>query len=1846
MSDRSVDIANYSLTRKIHQSSRSIIYQGCCNSRQQSAIIKVSRSEYPSIEELEQFRNQYAIAKNLHLSGIVKPYSLENYRNGYALIMEDFGGISLVKYNLSHLGEFLSVAIQLATILDGLYSAHIVHKDIKPSNILINPETKQVKLIDFSCASLLSEETHTTANLSDIQGTLAYISPEQTGRTNREIDYRSDFYSLGVTFYELLVGTLPFQSDDPMELVHCHIAQMPPVLRRGDGGTGGRGEIPQMLSDIVFKLMAKNAEDRYQSALGLKYDLEKCLYQWQENGTIEPFELGERDICARFAIPEKLYGRETEVATLLATFERVAGKRPELEQKQLRDPAGIRSAARATFCPLPTISEMILVVGEAGIGKTATVNAIKEPVIDRQGYFIQGKFEQSHRNIPFFAFVQALRDLMNQLLCESDAQLEQWKTKILAAVGENGQVIIDVIPELKRIIGQQPPVPKLSSHAATHRFNLLFQKFIQIFATQAHPLALFLDDLHWIDLSSLKLIYVLMSSVESRYLLLIGAYRESEIQPTSSLLLTLDALHKTGTPLNRIPLAPLAQEDINHLIADTLNCSEKQSVPLTQPIYQKTQGNPFFVTQFLKSLYEDGLITFNPVCSIHQGEIEGGWQCDINKIRKLALTNDVVSFIALQLQKLPASTQNVLKLAACMGNQFDLELLALVAKQSPEETASNLWKALQDGLIIEIDKVYKFSQIVEPRAIGIAEETVAYQFAHSRIRQAAYSLIPDAEQQAVHLTIGKFLWQRIPETQREEKIFEVVSLLNRGRGAILSGYAEGQQKERDELARLNGMAAQKAKAANAYATALDYLKIGIELLGEKGWETQYDLALMLHESAAEISYLTGNLQQMEKWVADVVEQAKTVLDAIDVYEVKIQAWMAQGKPIKAVRLGLQVLQKLGLELSEVPTALEIEEGLQEIITLLQGKDIPDLLDLPRMEDEQTLALMKILSSLGTAAFLCAPQLFVLNVFAEVKLSIQWGNSPFSTLAYASYGTVLHGLVGDVEGGYQFGNLALSLAERLKTNTLKTKAFFATALTTKYLKEPLRQTLLVFQEAYASGLENGELEYASLAATARCSYSFFAGQELGAIEEDIVSLEAILREFGQSTALHQHQLLHQVVCNYLEPSEKPWILGGEIYDEKRALPLLRATHNQTTIHILFLHKSILGYLLGEYDRALDYAKEAERYLPGVLGMFHAPLFYFYDSLTRLGMYATAPEAVQEEILAKVERNQEKMKGWARSAPMNFQHKYDLVEAQKYRLLGQTFTAIEFYDRAIAGAKANKYVQEEALANELAIQLYLDWGKERIAQLHAIEAYYCYVRWGAIVKVKDLERRYSTLLAPIFESEPRRGNLPLTPLQSSNTDAQSALDWTAAMKASQVLSSEMKLDKLLFTLMQVVMENAGAERGALILPEGGEWSVAVSCPEVRACSFASTPLQVSRDVPINIINRVKRTAETFVIDDVMAQSSLAIDPYLARQRPKSLLCSPILAQGKLLGILYLENKLTVGAFTRDRVEILNLLCAQGAVSLENARLYQRSQNYAQQLESTVRELQQTQDQLQQSFKHLQQAQLQMVQSEKMSALGNLVAGVAHEINNPVGFIAGNLQPAQHYVQDLLGLLDLYQEKYPDPHKEITEEIDAIDLEFVREDLPKLIVSMKEGTNRIGNISKSLRTFSRTDSDSKVLFDLHSGLDSTLLILKHRLKGNNTYPAIEMIKEYGELPAIKCYPGQLNQVFMNLIANAIEAIEESAIAPNKTQNEAIQPKIWLKTEVVQDAAIVRIRDNGAGIPDAVKQRIFDHLFTTKGVDKGTGLGLAIARQIIEEKHGGTISCTSELGNGTEFAIELPLT
>ncbi|MEH1904747.1 MAG: serine/threonine-protein kinase PknK [Nostoc sp.] len=1383
-----IALPGVAIQSKIYESSASLVYRGIRVQDNRSLIVKMLKQDYPSTQELTRYKQEYEITRSLNLQGVIKAYSQQEYQRTLVILLEDFGGESLEQwmhkcpetFSPMPLSTFLRLAIDLTDILGRIHAADVIHKDINPGNIVLNPHTGVVKIIDFGIATRFNRTNPTFKSHYALEGTLLYLSPEQTGRMNRLLDYRTDFYSLGVTFYELLTGQLPFPTTDILELVHCHIAKQPPPPDELNA------TIPKAVSNIIMKLMAKNAEDRYQNAWGIKADLEICAEQLTEIGKIDNIQLGLLDIQDRFQIPQKLYGRDKEVAMLIATFERVAASPNHAEN--------ISEQEQNSNSAFPV--EMMLVSGYAGIGKSALVQEIYKPITQKRGYFISGKFDQFQRDIPYSAIADALQKLVQQLLGESDEQVQQWRSRLLAALGNNGQIIIDVIPEVELIIGKQPPAPEVGTTEAQNRFNRIFQSFVRVFCSKEHPLVIFLDDLQWIDSATLKLIELMLLDEQIQSLFLIGAYRDNEVNSTHLLALMLERLRKQGVVFQKIILTPLTLEPLSQLIAETLHQNTENVHSLAELVLRKTEGNPFFVNEFLRMLYSENLLTFD--------RVDLSWQWNIARIQAQNITDNVVELMLVKLNKLPESTQQILYLAACIGAEFNLDVLSIVCKQSPQLVFLDLLAAIQNGLIQPLSELDENLLIKE------------HKFLHDRVQQAAYALIDEAHKQVVHLQIGRNLLEKTLLEQLSERIFEIVDHLNHGIDLIT------EQSERNEIARLNLIAGQKAKAAIAHNVAKKYLVTAKVWLADSSWQTNYDLTLELYSETTEVAFLCGDFEQVEYWVAIVLQEAQTILDTVKVYEVKIQTYIAQSQLLAAIDIALQILQQLGITFPKISSQSDIRLELDAIASLIGSKPIEDLSHLPQMTEPDKLAAMRILSSITVAAYIVAPDLMPLLASKQVNLSIQYGNAFASPFAYALCGLILCGMVGKIESGYQFGQLALRQLSQPNTHSLRARTLMFVNIFIIHRKEHIRKILQPLLEAYQSGLETGDFEFAAYCAHTYCLQSFVVGKELLEVEREMRTFSEAIRQFKQEAVLNWAEIFQQSILNLRECPVNPTSLIGESNNEDNTLT--QDEQDGFAIFLVYFNKLLVCYLFSKYDRAVENSARAQNYLLQVRATPSVPLYYLYDSLARLAVYPGSNNQVQEEILKKVAVNQETIKDWARYAPMNYLHKYHLVQAEIARVSGQLLEAEEFYEQAIQGASENGYIQEEALAYELAAKHYLVRGREKFAQTYMKEAHYCYERWGAVAKVKDLETRYPQLF-------PQPLAMAYTPIHttsgttSNNSDI--AFDLAVVLKASQAISSEMELDQLLSSLMKILIENAGAQTGFLILENLGKWAIEASC-----------------------------------------------------------------------------------------------------------------------------------------------------------------------------------------------------------------------------------------------------------------------------------------------------------------------------------------------------------------------------------------------------------------------------------
>jgi predicted ATPase/serine phosphatase RsbU (regulator of sigma subunit)/tRNA A-37 threonylcarbamoyl transferase component Bud32 len=1515
-------ISGYRITETLHLSVKSIVYLAARDSDGSSVVIKTLNEAYPNHQQIARFLHEVEIHKKLNnIQGVASVYKVENHGHQQALVLEYISGGELAKQLNRTAGNFIELffksAIQIADTLSAIHLQGIIHKDIKPKNILWEPDAETIKIIDFSIASESVNEKH-SHNSSLLTGSLPFLSPEQTGRMNRSVDYRSDFYSLGVTFYKLLSGEFPFDvsENDPMAWVHCHIARTPKPLMISEPA------IAPALSAIINKLMAKNAEERYQSALGLKNDLQHCYSQWQSTGAIGTFIAGQMDVIDRFDIPQKLYGREQEVALLSDAFAEVA----------------------RGDC------QIFLVNGFSGIGKSVLINEIHKPIVAKNGYFISGKFDQFQRNIPYSALAQALRGLMQQLLTEPSERLYQWRSKLLSALGTNGQVLIDFIPELEQIIGEQPPVPHLGTEENQNRFNYVALQFLQLFAHKKHPLVLFIDDLQWMDSASLHLIKLFMLSDQLSYFLLLGAYRDNEVDAYHPLMLMIDELKKAKVNVFDLTLKPLQLSCINQLVSESIYTDAEKTLPLAEAILRKTDGNPFFINQFLKQSVETGLLVFDVQ--------QKSWQWDLDSISQQASCDNVVDLMVAKMARLSPVTQNLLRLSACIGSVFDLHTLAIISEKTVQQVASELWSAVTAGLLIAQGDEHSLLK-------GISEHsTVAEQdfpnavdkFLHDRVQQAAYSLIADDQKQTVHLKIGRLLLQNTPESELDNVCFDIVEHYNKSI-ALLTDDAELYR-----LAELNLMAGQKAKEATAYHPALRYFKKATScLLGiQAGALPSYQaLRFAAEKGQIECHFLLSEIDAGLQQADALLEMCQNVTDKVELNNLLILYYGGAGQMDKAIDIALDSLRLFAMNIPRSPNQVQLLAELARAKLKLGRKTAEHLSALPLIQDDKVHAVFSLLKELIAPTYLQGlNQLLPYIILRMFNLTLTHGNGPVSSFAYSGY-ALLWSKLGDFAEAHRFGVLAMDYNKHIDNPPMEARCYFMSTSFALYWGEALENSQQPRKIGLQKLIDTGEYFWASYI------YLFGFWQEvvLSTSLSDLIDLSKKEQQFAhkakQTEPYYVHTLHHNLFKNLAGQNDTADSLDDQYGEEADALGYF--AQNATSTMGVFYHvvcRLVLHYSYEQYDSALAIATQPHITDEVIRdGTYTRVIYTFYSCLSMLAIIKSQTPFGLRKAKYHVDyiKHKRTIKKWYTLCPENFAVMWYLLRAEEARIAGNNTRAIDYYDLALSAAKANKSLWFESLVNELTAKFWLQKHKQKIAAVFMTEASYLYYRWGALRKVALLEKNYLELLSrQKSNADFEQGTLDYHTTSSTNSDF--ALDIHTLLKASQTLSGEIVMEKLLQKLMHFLIENAGAQRGVLILKEQDGYVIEAECTieqEQEVINQQSVALADATNLSLMIVRYVLRSKETVLLGDTFSDQRFINDSYLQQGHVKSVLCLPLLDKGLLSGILYLENNIANNAFTPDRVEILQILSAEIAISLENARLYRQLAEYNQTLEETVRE-----------------------------------------------------------------------------------------------------------------------------------------------------------------------------------------------------------------------------------------------------------------------------------------------------
>ena len=1786
-------------------------------------------AEHPAPATLDRLTHEYGLKNELDGTWAARPLELIFEAGRTILVLEDTGGepLDLLLATPMDVGAFLHLATRIAVGIGKLHRCGLVHKDIKPGNILMNRATGAVKLTGFGIASCLPRERQAPAPPEFIAGTLAYMAPEQTGRMNRSIDSRSDLYSFGVTLYQMLTGSLPFTASDPMDWVHCHIARKPaPPSERLEN-------VPAPVSAIVMKLLAKTAEERYQTAAGVESDLRRCLADWEIRCHIDEFPLGEHDTPEQLLIPEKLYGRASEVESLLASFDRiVAGDKPEL----------------------------VLVSGYSGIGKSSVVNELHKSLVPPRGLFASGKFDQYKRDIPYATLAQAFQSLIRPLLGKSEAELRDWRDTLQEALGPNALLIVDLVPELKLIIGEQSPVLALPPQDAQRRFQLVFRRFIGVFARAEHPLALFLDDLQWLDAATLDLLEDVLTQPDVRYLMLIGAYRDNEVDSSHPLMRKLEAIRKTGVAVQEIVLAPLASQDLQQLIADSLRCEPERAAPLAQLVHEKTGGNPFFAIQFISALAEERMLNFD-----HD---TARWSWRLDRIHAKGYTANVVDLMVGKLARLPAETQKALERLAFLGNLAEVRTLSIILESSDVLVHAALLAAVRHELVERLNGFYKF--------------------AHDRVQEAAYSLIPEGLRPAAHLQIGRLLAANIHAEKREEAIFEIVNQLNRGSHLVTS------VEERNGIAEMNLVAGRRAKMSSAYESALQYLTAGRALLTEESWHHNYELIFSLELLIAECELLTANMTAAETRLSTLARRAMGGHDLALVTRLRLTLYTTSDQSDRGVKVCLDYLRRGGTNWSLRPTRDEVMHEYNRIWSHLGNRQIEQLIDLPLMTDSDVLDTLEVLAELVSPAHFCDENLSSLVICYMVNLCLEHGNSDSACFAYVRFAIIAGPRFGNYNAAARFGRLGYDLVEKHGFKRFQARTYMSFGDIVLPWTRHVQAGRDLVCRAFDAANEMGDLTFAAFSRNHLITNLLAAGDPLAEAQTEAENGLEFARKIKFGFVIGKIAAQLGLIRTLRGLNWKFGSLDNEEFDELRFERYLEDNLALAEVDCWYsIRKLQARFFAGDYASALDAALRAKRLLWISPSQFETAEFHFYSALSHAASRFSASSNEKQRNFEALTAHHKQLEMWAKNCPENFENRAALVGAEIAAIEARDVDAMRLYEQAIRSARANGFVHNQALAYELAGRFYAARAFKDIAHLYFRKARYYYLRWGADGKVRQLDETYPQLL------EEERAFAPTSTIAA----AVGQLDLGTVIKVLQAVSGEIVLEKLLETIMRTAIAQAGAERVLLISSTEAEPHIeaeAVTRGDSVAVQLRDETVTAT-ELPSSVLHHVLRTREDVILDDAATEPLFATDPYVRQRQARSILCLPLITQAKVIGALFLENNLTTRAFATARIAVLKLLASQAAIALENARLYRdlaereakirrlvdaniigifitrrdgdileandaflKMVGYdredlaagrvrwteltpLQWLDRTAGALEQIDtagvaqvyekeyfrkdgsrvpvlvgaaafDQARDQWvtfvldlterKRVESAaravQMELAHANRVATMGQLTASIAHEVKQPISAAVASAQAALRF----LG-------RRPPKLGKVRETLEAI----------------VEAGHRTGDVVDRIRALVKKAPPQKGSLEINEVIPEVIALTSREMEKNGISAQTQLA---AGLPAIQGDRVQLQQVILNLLINAIEAMSGMKEGPRE---------LLISTSMNESNDVaVSVRDSGPGLNSDSLKRLFDPFYTTKS--DGMGLGLSICQSIVEE-HRGRIWATANVPRGAAFHFTIPL-
>ncbi|WP_166244999.1 protein kinase domain-containing protein [Paenibacillus turpanensis] len=1482
-------VAGFKLNERIHEGTRTAIYRGIREETGEKVIVKLLKSDRPIRDEVIKLRKEFELASGLDREKIVVPLELVEHPRGFALVLEDYGGIALqqlLKTRPTGLDTILNISVQLSIIVGYLHRNKLIHKDIKTNNFIIHPETLQVKLTDFGISTPFGsgeEWELPSVRSGELEGTMAYISPEQTGRVHRRIDYRTDFYSLGVTLYEMFTGRLPFRAQEPAELMHSHIAKQPISPSMQDV------RIPIPISEIIMKCLAKNPEDRYQSAYGLQYDLQQCLEQVQQYGHVAPFEIGTKDLKDIFLIPQKLYGREEELHAAASFYERL--------------PYGGGG--------------LILVSGSPGSGKTSYVQEIQTTVLKPGELRLTGKFNELQKHIPYYGFIRAFRRVLRQLLAGPEDELDLYRQRFTAKLKENGRVLAQVMPELEWIIGKQPELEAMPSAEAVNRFHYAVYHFLECL-TETSFVTVVLDDLQWADASSIQLLHFLTIELQMSSVLFIAMYRSEEVRESHFLSWLIDEAASAGHPL-QLELQPLSGKAIHELLCDTLGCSKERNEALLRSVVHKTGGNPFFVKRLLSELHERKLIYFDYEAGI--------WAWDERAIAALQVSDQAAGFIAEQMVRLHPAALKLLKHASFIGGEFYVDLLGRLTQLEEEEISRRLRDA-------------ELSPFVAP--IHETGEPEKYRFLHDKIREYCYSLWSSEEIREGHLQLARMYTQsEINPQASEETLFAAVNHYNFCYDAVTDAA------ERSAVAALHVTAGKQAMSCAAFASAGTYFESGLKWLSKNSWKHEYELAFGMNLGLMETAFLNGRFGDAEQVFSLLKEHSQTWQHRAAAYQVCVNLYTQMGQHAKAVETGIEGLAAYGIRISPSPTQLELLQALAKVRLRMTGKTEDRVVHRHSKADDSLGALMKLMNETATSAYFTNPNLYIFMMLEIVSLSLKHGHSVETSNGFIAYGLLLGFGMGRYSKSMDAGQIGLELSETYFHRGMKCKVNFTFGVFLSPWKQPLQASLDYLWKSFHYGIESGDLVYAGYAVTYIVLVHDFLGRPLQDVRQELERQILFVQKTRNPETLWMLEMFRYIFASLDGSAVLPLVIGDSPEEEELRLERLKGSHNQVIVQVFYMKKAMLNYLFGEYEEALRMARLSESVVSVSFGLFHAVEHAYFSALAACACYSRAEGKERHRLQKEIRTYAARLRKWARECPENYAHLYGLVQAERHRLAGRSRQAELAYEQAMEAALDHGFTQHYAITAERAALFYREQGRKQACSFYMTAAYQAYEQWGASAKTAHMEGAYGPLIS---QPSPQAPGISATMTKSTNTSAQS-IDFAAVLKATQTVAGEIVMERLLTRLLNILLQTTGASRGVIVVKKKeGLFVEAESDPGQRMDGAADGEAKAEPEavrvlqgqeigsfarLPLSVVHYTARTLETMVLNDAASEGIFISDPYIQRYRPHSVLCTPILLHGQLAAIIYLENEMTTHVFNAQKRAIIDIIAGQAVISLEHAR-----------------------------------------------------------------------------------------------------------------------------------------------------------------------------------------------------------------------------------------------------------------------------------------------------------------------